>query len=274
MNFMKFVNKVLEVKGNLLKVSFSVNGKTFETFIPDDEQWGAVKDILINREYEYLPEFELYNFKGGTVIDAGAHVGLFSLVVSNFADKVISIEAHPINYKLLEINIIKNNIKNVIPLNRALVGVKRSVRICEGVHSGGHSILGSGEGHIVKPITLEEIVKEYGKVDLLKIDVEGAEFEIFENSGIEVLRKIDKIVGEIHLSLGDFKRLKEILEEAGFSVKAFHPPLVKNYTGNVRISANNFRKLRLVRYCVYTLSRAFNLKDKSLLILFAWRGRK
>ncbi len=274
MNFMKFVNKVLEVKGNLLKVSFSVNGKTFETFIPDDEQWGAVKDILINREYEYLPEFELYNFKGGTVIDAGAHVGLFSLVASNFADKVISIEAHPVNYKLLEINIIKNNVKNVIPLNRALVGVKRSVRICEGNHSGGHSILHSGEGYTVKPITLEEIVKEYGKVDLLKIDIEGAEFEIFENSDIEILRRIDKIVGEIHLSLGDFKRLKEILEEAKFSVKAFHPPLVRNYTGNVLINVIGFRKFKLIRSIIYTLSRALNLKDKSLLILFAWRERK
>jgi len=84
MNIINIANKVFQSKGNLLKINFivnenDINKKLFSAFVPDDQLFGAIKDILLNREYEYLPEFELNRFKGKRIVDAGAHVGLFSL---------------------------------------------------------------------------------------------------------------------------------------------------------------------------------------------------
>jgi len=98
-----------------------VEEESFEAYVPDDEFWGAIKDILIKREYEYLPGFELSNLKDKVVIDVGAHVGLYSLVASVYTKKVIVVEPHSVNYRLLEMNITMNNVSNIIPINATLV---------------------------------------------------------------------------------------------------------------------------------------------------------
>jgi len=86
------VNKLLRARGNIIRVKFSVGNKLYEAYVPDDQYWVAIKDILLNREYEYIPLFTIEKLKGFTIIDIGAHVGLYSLVVSSFASKVVSIE--------------------------------------------------------------------------------------------------------------------------------------------------------------------------------------
>lgn len=102
-NIYNIANKLLRARGNVIKIRFDVGNKTYEAYVPDDECWGSMKDILLNREYEYIPLFSIENLKGFTVIDVGAHVGLYSLVVSNYAHSIVSIEPHPVNYRLLEI---------------------------------------------------------------------------------------------------------------------------------------------------------------------------
>jgi FkbM family methyltransferase len=62
----------------------------------------------------------LNKFKGKRVVDAGAHVGLFSLAASTFAKEVISLEPHPVNFKLLQLNLEINNTRNIISINKAL----------------------------------------------------------------------------------------------------------------------------------------------------------
>jgi len=154
--------------GKIIKVKFSVEDRDFECYVYDDGYWGILKEMFLNRGYEYLPEFELKNFENGIIVDAGAHVGIFSLTASTFAKEVISIEAHPVNYRLLEINKIKNNCLNIIPINKALVGKEdQKIRIYEGDHSGGHSILerSRNKNYKVSTITLKGIIENYGYID-------------------------------------------------------------------------------------------------------------
>jgi len=185
----KIVNRLLRVRGNIVRIRFSVADSLYEAYVPDDEYWGAVKDILLNREYEYLPEFYIENLKGFTVIDVGAHVGLYTLIVSRYARKVISIEPHPANFRLLETNKILNGLENVETLNAAVVGQKgiEYVDLYEGDHSGGHSIVGrrnSSRFYRVPATTLSEIIRHHvrGFRDrvLIKMDIEGAEFDVFK----------------------------------------------------------------------------------------------
>lgn len=130
--------------------------------------WVALKDVLLNREYEYLPQFEICNFRNGIVVDLGAHVGLFSLATSVYAKRVLAIEAHPVNYRILEINKIINNVDNITALNKAIVGGDgKDIYIYEGGHSGGSSIYGSGgRAYRVETTTLSEVLNELGYIDL------------------------------------------------------------------------------------------------------------
>ena len=64
MDIVSVANKIFRAKGNLLNIKFEVNGKLYNVFVPDDQLFGAIKDVLLNREYEYLPEFELNKFEG------------------------------------------------------------------------------------------------------------------------------------------------------------------------------------------------------------------
>lgn len=260
-------------KGRIIKIDFSVENKHFECYVPDDQYWISIKDILLNREYEFLPEFELRKFKGKLVVDAGSHVGIFSLVASVFAKKVVSIEPHPINYKLLEINKIKNNCKNIVTINKALVGRRtKKIKIYSKDLTSSATIkyenAGENTGYYVPTITLQEIVETYGKIDLLKIDVEGSEFNIFKELSKETLNKIKAIVGEIHLEYGELHPIINILEGAGYKVWYFHPPLIKNSSKST-IKLDDLVRLKFLRELVYLIVSLGKMKDKKLVILFA-----
>ena len=59
----EYVNRLLGIKGNIIKVKFRMENKVYEVYVPGDEMWGAIKDILLNREYESLHGFELKSLK-------------------------------------------------------------------------------------------------------------------------------------------------------------------------------------------------------------------
>lgn len=73
----------------------------------------SLKGVLIKREYEYLPHFELANLRGFTVIDIGAHVGLYSLVTLTYANHDVSVSHTPLNFELLKVKYAINSVNGV-----------------------------------------------------------------------------------------------------------------------------------------------------------------
>lgn len=274
MNIVSIANKIFHTKGNLLKVNFEVNRKLYEVFVPDDQLFIAIKDILLNREYEYLPEFELNNFERKRIVDIGAHVGLFSLVASRFAREVIALEPHPVNFKVLQLNLQINNIQNVIPINKALWLESKTLTLYEGRHTGEHTIIKSTDNKkfSVSSTTLRDIIDEFGKIDLLKMDIEGAEFEVLNKLSSKVLKNIKNIVAECHLEAGDINYLEKFLNENGYYTEKFTPPLVKK-KASYSIKLKNLTNLKVFRIFVYTLSALVGAKDNTLAILFARREK-
>jgi len=277
LDILKVINKILGAKGNIIKIRFSVGEQGYEVFVPDDEYWGSIKDILLNREYEYIPRFHIKNLKGKVVIDAGDHVGLYSLIVATYAKKVISIEPHPVNYRLLEINRVINNAWNIVPINAAIVGTytQQNVMLCESTHSGGATIV--TKTHLkcynVPTVTLDRIMEkhiEYNDSVVLKIDVEGAEFDVFKSLDLALLKRIEAIVGEIHLGHGDISVISEKLRSAGFQIKYFHPPLTTK-SAEPRIEVEDLLKLKILKTIIYSIASIGRLKDRDLVIFFAWQ---
>ncbi len=277
------INKLLNIHGSIINIKFLENDNIFECYIPDDQLLDTIKSILILEEYEMLDNFDLSNFREGTIIDAGCHVGLFSIKASTHVKRVICIEAHPINYRLFEINLIKNNIKNIIPMNAALWYKNGPVYLHEGKNTDLHSLIDRKEKIFsdkkikVNALTLEDITKDYKEIDLLKLDIEGAEFDIILNMSNECLRKFKRIVGEIHLEYEN--RLDDVvkkLECNGFDITFCNPydtyRLDKIFKNWKKINGRTMLKILLTMVCI-VYGVMFNIfpKPQYLKILYAQR---
>lgn len=149
------------------------------------------------------------NFEpGDIVIDIGANIGAVSIFLAKkYPDITIyAFEAHPVNYENLLRNIKTNNITNIMPFSYAVYSVDDhliDIRL-NPTNTGSTNSFVDHETYLeivkVPTITLDTILKKHNinKIKFLKVDCEGAEFEIFENSKLIKNIPVDYIGIEIH----------------------------------------------------------------------------
>ena len=121
-------------------------------------------------------------------IDVGANIGWHSLTLERYRKELKNIyafEPDPLNYSLLTENMRLNNSSRIIAINKALSDAKGKVTLYkdEDKNPEKHSILPifNDGSETVDAITLDEFIKEYNinkKIKLLKIDVEGYEYQV------------------------------------------------------------------------------------------------
>ncbi len=246
-----------------LQVRWRHGARLYDFTIPGDSVWICVKDDLLLREYEWAGvRFEEIS---GAVIDAGAHAGTFSAMASPHAQRVVALEPNPEMVALLRANLEKNQITNVDVVERALWGVEETRPFDTAcVTSSGSVASGTSTDLEVQTVTLDQLVTDLGEVDLLKIDVEGAEFSVFDSVSDETLRRIRRIVGEIHLfhaEKGAEQRIVERLEALGFRVDLRHGP-VYHLGDSLRLLRRNWRalhgytRLKLTVFGLYLMTAA------------------
>jgi FkbM family methyltransferase len=137
-----------------------------------------------------------------TVIDIGANVGNFSLLVSTAFDvkKLISIEPIPDIYNCLVLN--TKNIKNITTINCAICDEIGSKNMSFDKEKGYLSRFTEDveQSVIVDTLTLDNIIETFNisKVDLLKIDVEGFENLVLDGAKNN-LKNIKYIMIEMNL---------------------------------------------------------------------------
>lgn len=135
------------------------------------------------------------------VIDIGAHLGFFAMrCVENGAGKVISYEPSPRNIEYLKQNL--SRFTNVEVIEKAVwcksdltISFETTRELGKDNSSLGTAFTKSGTSRVTT-ISLDDILQQYDKVRLLKIDAEGAEYPILYCSSM--LDKVEEIVGEIH----------------------------------------------------------------------------
>lgn len=180
--------------------------------------------------------------KGSRVIDIGAHIGLFSLYCSPWCNKIYAYEAHKENYNLAVKNVKNSNAGNIKIFNLAVSsksGETVSVSDEDGAQTGEHAIkkikpTGSGSEKLsVATIALQDIFKN-NKIDfcdLLKMDIEGAEYAVLLSAPDEIFNKINFICMEYHPDLEN-KYTKDdlinFLKNKGFIVEINK---IDNFTG-------------------------------------------
>jgi FkbM family methyltransferase len=223
----RMINVLVGTRGDIRLIRIRESNRTYSCHVWDDSLWIAVKDNILLRDYERAG-ISLDTVRG-TIIDAGAHVGLFSLRASTYAARVLALEPHPMNVALLRMNIMRNRLDNVRIIPKGLWSSRAPMRLYEGDHSADPSFVSeSSSWHDVQCITLGDLIEEYGPVDLLKLDIEGAEFEVIREAKDASLRCIKTIVGELHLAhrREQEKELRNKLQANGFEVKILEPLLL------------------------------------------------
>jgi FkbM family methyltransferase len=138
--------------------------------------------------------------KGMNFLDVGAHIGKYTLRASGKVGKdgkIISIEPNIDNFRLLLKNIELNGLTNCIPLNIAAYNRDAEIDLFFGMTPARGSVIENfGRGSCkVKARPLDCVLAEIGieSVNLIKIDVEGAEYEVLK--GLEnTLRDKDPVI--------------------------------------------------------------------------------
>ncbi len=148
-------------------------------------------DVLGNREYPlermHLPE-------DAVVFDLGGNIGTFALEVRRVCPKarITAYEPHPGNCAMYALNA---PFAKLVP--RAAAGRTGWAFIEDGRNFVGLRLVPDG-GLPVKAESLDDILKGAHRVDLLKIDIEGSEYELMENVSAASLRKVRRIIMEMH----------------------------------------------------------------------------
>jgi FkbM family methyltransferase len=214
----------------------------------------VVGEVFSVREYE-AKGFDIE--PADIVVDIGAHIGAFTVYAARRASKglVLAYEPFPENFVYLQQNKEINNLYNLKIFNKAVTSTGSDVDLfISALNNVCHSLykFGSTKRAIqIQSTTLKDIFEEnkLDKINFLKIDTEGSEFDIILNAPKILLEKIDKMIIEYHdwFSSGlNHYDIKNYLEYCGFEVS-----IKCSFLGSVLLKAG----LLLARKRVQPLAR-------------------
>lgn len=220
-----------------------VNKKSLKFYLRNGIQfYGEAKkaDSLVINEIWGMEVYNPLLFEinvNDIVVDIGAHKGYFSVYASKKAKngKVFSFEPMAFNLSMLKKNIKINNCKNISYFNMGIGGSNEKKRFYVSIEgTAGVTVIHDwfrGEHKKesffnARVITLKDVfsICRISKIDFLKIDCEGAEYEIILQSPKSVLKKINKISMEFHqINNLRVEMLRKSLEKNNFEVKISDP---------------------------------------------------
>jgi FkbM family methyltransferase len=137
-----------------------------------------------------------------TVVDIGAHIGSFALRVAPLARRVVAYEPTPDTYGFLSGNVSTHPHVKAFPL--AVAGEVGTMTLHIGVTPDRNTLFKndprSTTSVTVKTTTLEEVFREntIDRCDLLKLDCEGAEYDILYKAPDDLWSRIHRTVIEYH----------------------------------------------------------------------------
>ncbi len=182
----------------------------------------ALKENFFNNDYRFAS-----SSKPITVIDIGANIGDSSIYFASRSPKakIVAIEPSKETFKQLQENIMLNNFsKQIMPLNLAVYKKKTKIKLFNPGPSGQRSLYqkrGTKKFELVSTITMKEIFQKYKikRCDFLKLDCEGAEYDILTAIPETLFPQIRQIALECHpVKDHNPQELQKFLEKQGFRV--------------------------------------------------------
>jgi len=166
-----------------------------------------------------------------TVVDLGAHVGVFSYYVSQFSKVVYAVEPAQDSFDTLTRMIGFNKLENkIIPAKVAITNQPGEVKFYHNQFNNTlRSVMPVIQGQdkepkeVVEAITIDKLFKDLKikKVDFMKMDIEGSEFEVLGGDGFKkIAPQINAMVIESHDWAGrNHNQIRHSLQLNGFKVE-------------------------------------------------------
>jgi len=171
-----------------------------------------LKQVLLHNQYNISQE----NMEDKVVIDAGANVGIFSAYAAKLgARKVYAFEPVKKTFEILKRNIAANGLKGiVVPINKALGKAKGKERISylyAGDAGASMKLAPVRESQIADVTTIDDFMEGRGRIDFIKMDVEGYEEEVL-TGGRRAIGKYKPVLSFAAYHLPDDKtRLPQVV---------------------------------------------------------------
>jgi FkbM family methyltransferase len=180
------------------RIEFSASTHTYDSYI--------INEIWIDEVYTSSPGFAIRD--NWVVADIGGHKGIFSVFAATRATgvKVYSFEAFPGNFALLSENIRRNNLSNVKAFNVAVGGKDGESTLYIYPDSGQNSVLLRSDVGLqpvveikVQTWSLTRVLETINSpVNLMKMDIEGMEYDALLSCPADDLQKVERIALEYH----------------------------------------------------------------------------
>jgi FkbM family methyltransferase len=177
-----------------------VNSKLIKTKLAGMDFWYRGDDkyvgqrIALGKYEEYETSLMLRQVRcDSVVVDVGANIGYYTLLMAQKAKRVYAIEPEGGNFEILKKNVTANKLKNVVLIKAAAGEKKGEMRLIKDKENFGNHRLKSLSAKAASPIEerekLEKVsvirlddIFEKERVDLIKIDVQGWESAVIEGA--------------------------------------------------------------------------------------------
>jgi FkbM family methyltransferase len=224
-------------QGNEIRVEYKNNPIFLR---PSSSDLAVFNQVMVNEEYEVLASLALDTFgttKVKTIVDLGGNIGLTSVFLANRfpTAQIISVEPDTHNFKYLTKNCAPY--RNIKALNAAVWSSEKQLTIDSNFRDGAEwsrSVMSNSESsttnQLIDAITIKKIMEttDTDNIDILKMDIEGAEAELFLNDPVfpDIMKKTKVLAVEVHEEFISKDKVRGILTNAGFSITVSGESLV------------------------------------------------
>jgi FkbM family methyltransferase len=158
---------------------------------------GAIFDQVFLQDQYNLP----LSFVPSVIVDIGAHIGLFSVLMKNTYPlaSLYCIEPGEHNYTQLQKNM--QDYKGVVTFQAALWHTKTMVQMLENQDLGHSGLQAQPQtGGNIPAVTMDDLFQRFGldHIDILKIDIEAAETLVFGKGNCAWMSRVRMLVIELH----------------------------------------------------------------------------
>lgn len=209
-------------KSTIISIRFGSKKFRFN-FVPLGENLGGRGIFLYREKIEPLMEFGHSLLKeGDVVIDGGANQGVFTSAFSHAvgaSGQVIAVEPFEYCHELIRLNAALNKNDNIVLLKNALADVRKEFLLDFTQGVGRSSIVrdfGAVKTLSIEGITLNDLVEKLDlkRLDLLKLDIEGAELATLAG-GIQIIERFKPAI-VIECERQSFQDINAILEKSSY----------------------------------------------------------
>jgi FkbM family methyltransferase len=182
-------------------------------------------DLISFREIFFKKEYAIQlpaNFKPTVIIDAGGNIGLTSVYfATQYPEaKIICIEPDENNYLCMIKNV--GAYSNITPIHGALWHALEKLTLSNKGYGNRGFMLEQGTDNLIPTVTINHLLNQFNlsHIDILKIDIEGSEKEVFSGEIESWLPKTKCLVIELHdrMKPGCSKAVFQAINQFDFSL--------------------------------------------------------